>query len=381
VSRDQQEKLARKYKWFSLARAKNLPGAARQETIDKTIGIRREFRYDPQNLSNFELFFVITTKPEAASDLSSRAVNLVNCGMIVLDSDQQIVLWNSWLVRRCAYSAARVRDRALFEVFPELRGSRVEAAVLAALTADVTTAIAQSESKSPFPLREAGSFDGARIEQAVSVTPFNEGDERFCLVEIRDVSGAADRERRLLDHAESLRARSYVDGLTGIANRRYFDVALDRELRRAQRLGGELSLLLMDIDSFKAYNDHFGHQQGDACLSTVAQTLAASLKRPADVAARYGGEEFAAILPDTTTEQARSLANAIREYIASLGLAHAPAATRGHVTLSIGVSSFDKDRLNQPAALIEAADKALYAAKRSGRDRVVVDGDVAQPGE
>jgi diguanylate cyclase (GGDEF)-like protein len=254
---------------------------------------------------------------------------------------------------------------------------RVESAVLAALTGDVATTIPQTETKSPFPLREAGSFDGARIEQAVSVTPFYDGDERFCLIEIRDVSSAADRERRLLDHAESLRARSYVDGLTGIANRRYFDVALDRELRRAQRMGGTLSLLLMDIDSFKAYNDHFGHQQGDACLSTVAQTLAASLKRPADVAARYGGEEFAAILPDTAPEQARALANAIREQVAALALVHAPAATRPHVTLSIGVSSFDKERLNQPAALIEAADKALYAAKRGGRDCVVVDGEAA----
>jgi diguanylate cyclase (GGDEF)-like protein len=323
---------------------------------------------------------VLNTKAEAASDLSSRAVNLVNCGVIVLDSDHQIVLWNSWLVPRSAYSAARVRERSLFDVFPELRGSRVESAVLAALTSEVATSIPQTECKSPFPLRQAGSFDGARIEQAVSVTPFNDGDERFCLIEIRDVSGTADRERRLLDHAESLRARSYVDGLTGIANRRYFDVALDRELRRAQRMGGELSLLLMDIDSFKAYNDHFGHQQGDSCLSTVAQALAASLKRPADVAARYGGEEFAAILPDTAPGQARSLANAIREHVASLALAHAPAATRPHVTLSIGVASFDKERLNQPAALIEAADKALYAAKRTGRDRVVVDGDVAERG-
>jgi diguanylate cyclase (GGDEF)-like protein len=320
---------------------------------------------------------VLITKPEAASDLSSRALNLVNCGVIVLDSDHQIVLWNSWMVPRSAYSATRVRERSLFDVFPELRGSRVESAVLAALTGDVATTIPQTETKSPFPLREAGSFDGARIEQAVSVTPFYDGDERFCLIEIRDVSSAADRERRLLDHAESLRARSYVDGLTGIANRRYFDVALDRELRRAQRMGGTLSLLLMDIDSFKAYNDHFGHQQGDACLSTVAQTLAASLKRPADVAARYGGEEFAAILPDTAPEQARVLANAIREQVAALALVHAPAATRPHVTLSIGVSSFDKERLNQPAALIEAADKALYAAKRGGRDCVVVDGEAA----
>jgi diguanylate cyclase (GGDEF)-like protein len=320
---------------------------------------------------------MLISKPETASDFSARAVNLVNCGVIVLDANQQIVLWNSWMVPRSARSAARVRDRSLCEVFPDLRGSRVESAVLAALTEGVATNIPQSQSRAPFPLREAGSFDGGFIDQAVSVTPFNEGKERFCLIEIRDVSGTVDRERQLLDHAESLRARSYVDGLTGISNRRYFDVALSRELRRAQRLGGELSLLLMDIDSFKAYNDYFGHQQGDSCLSTVAQALAGMLKRPADVAARYGGEEFAAILPDTSAGHARAVANGIREHVASLKLEHAPAANRPFVTLSIGVASFDKERLHEPAELIEAADKALYVAKRTGRDRVVVDGEAA----
>jgi diguanylate cyclase (GGDEF)-like protein len=320
---------------------------------------------------------VIPTDTDTATDLSMRVLNLVNSGIIVLDADHKIVLWNGWMVPRSARAAARVRERSLFEVFPELRGSRVEAAMLAALADGTSTAIPPTESRAPFPLREAGSFDGPRIEQAVTVTPFRDGDQRYCMIEIRDVSGTVEREKRLLDHAESLRARSYVDGLTGIANRRYFDVALDRELRRAQRMKGELSLLLIDIDSFKAYNDHFGHQQGDACLSTVAQALAAKLKRPADVAARYGGEEFAAILPDTSLEQARLHANTIREHVAGLALPHAPAAHWPMVTLSIGVASFDRERLCEVPALIEAADKALYAAKRGGRNRIVVDGDIS----
>ncbi|MCC2955495.1 diguanylate cyclase [Massilia sp. IC2-477] len=314
-------------------------------------------------------------KPEPDSALAARVLNLVDCGLVVLDAAHEIVLWNGWMVPRSGYGAARVRDRSLYDVFPELRGSRVEAAVLAALTEELATTVPASSGRTPFPLREAGSFDGERIEQAVSVTPFSEGGERFCLIEIRDVSGAAGRERRLLDHAESLRARSYIDGLTGIANRRHFDVALDRELRRAQRNGGALSLLLMDIDSFKAYNDHFGHQEGDACLTAVAQALAGMCKRPADVAARYGGEEFAAILPDTSLAQARAHANAIREHVAALKLPHAPSAVRPWVTLSIGAAACDPERLNEPALLIEAADKALYAAKRGGRDRVVADGD------
>ncbi|WP_322403507.1 GGDEF domain-containing protein [Massilia luteola] len=318
---------------------------------------------------------MIPIDSDTANDLSLRALNLVNSGIIVLDVHHKIVLWNGWMVPRSARAAARVRERPLVEVFPELRGSRVEAAVLAALTDGASTVIPQTESRAPFPLREAGSFDGPRIEQAVTVTPFRDGEQRYCMIEIRDVSGTVEREKRLLDHAESLRARSYVDGLTGIANRRYFDVALDRELRRAQRMKGELSLLLIDIDSFKAYNDHFGHQQGDTCLSTVAQALASKLKRPADVAARYGGEEFAAILPDTSLEQARLHANAIREHVAGLALQHAAAAHWPMVTLSIGVASFDRERLHEVPALIEAADKALYAAKHGGRNRVVVDGD------
>jgi diguanylate cyclase (GGDEF)-like protein len=313
---------------------------------------------------------------DIAAELSVRALNLVNSGIIVLDAEQRIVLWNGWMTPRCARSATRVRERRLLEVFPELRGSRVEAAVLAALLDGQHTAISQTENRAPFPLREAGSLDGERIDQAVSVSAFREGDERFCLIEIRDVSGFVERERRLLDHAEAMRARSYVDGLSGIANRRYFDVALERELRRAQRMKGPLALLMVDIDSFKAYNDHFGHQQGDTCLITVAQALASKLKRPADVAARYGGEEFAAILPDTSLEQAARHADAIRDHVAGLALAHAPSAHWPMVTLSIGVAAFDPVHLNSPAAIIAAADKALYAAKHGGRNRVVVDGDI-----
>lgn len=315
---------------------------------------------------------VIRTPIDTAGDLSARALNLVNSGLVALDADLRIVLWNSWMTPRSGRSAARVQARPLLEVFPDLRGSRVEAAVLAALTEGRGGTIPPGDERAPFALREAGSFDGPRIDQAVTVTPFSEDGERFCLIEIRDVSNTVEREKRLLDHAESLRARSYVDGLTGIANRRYFDVALERELRRAQRLDGQLSLLLVDIDSFKAYNDHFGHQQGDTCLATVAQALAAKLKRPADVAARYGGEEFAAILPDTSLEQAERHANAIREHVMGLALAHAPAAHWPMVTLSIGVAAYDRAGPSEPTALVAAADKALYVAKREGRNRVVV---------
>lgn len=296
--------------------------------------------------------------------------------MIVLDAQGCIVVWNQWLVPRSGRSAARVVGLQLIEVCPSLRGSRVEAAILAALAENTATAhVPPNGNPSPFPLRQAGSFDGALIDQAVAVTPFDEEGERYCLIQIHDISNAADRERRLLDHAESMRARSYIDGLTGIANRRHFDVALEREMRRAARARTPLALLLIDIDSFKPYNDHFGHLQGDSCLSTVAQEVARMLKRPGDLAARYGGEEFVALLPETTVEQARGLADAIRVHVATLQMPAAPAAAFPWVTLSIGVAAFDLEGGNEPTALVDAADKALYAAKRGGRNRVAAAGD------
>jgi diguanylate cyclase (GGDEF)-like protein len=245
--------------------------------------------------------------------------------------------------------------------------------VLTALSSNLPSILPPAQNAAPFPLYAAGTWGGDRIDQAVTVTPFSEGKERYCLIEVADITGTLGRERQLRGQAEALRQQSYVDGLTGIANRRHFDVALDRELRRAHRNGNELSLLLMDIDSFKAYNDHFGHQQGDACLTMVAEASASRLQRPADLAARYGGEEFAAVLPDTSAEQAAQLAEVIRAHVESLKLAHAPTAVHPHVTLSIGVASFDKARLADAKSLLEAADRALYAAKHGGRNQVVVE--------
>ena len=308
----------------------------------------------------------------ATSLLAGRVLGLANLGLMVLDANQRIVLWNQWLASHSGQSAHRVLGQPLFDAFPELRGQRLEQAVDSAMHSKLPQQLSPALNRSPLPLYPAGTWGGERIEQAISLTPFAEGKERYCLVEVSDISSTVGREKQLRGQAEALRAQSYVDGLTGIANRRHFDVAFDRELRRALRNDGQLALLLMDIDSFKAYNDHFGHQQGDACLTLVAEAFAAMLQRPADLAARYGGEEFAAVLPDTSAEQAAQHAEAIRARIAALGITHAPAAVRPHVTMSIGVASFDKDHLCTIEAMLAAADACLYAAKRAGRDCVIV---------
>jgi diguanylate cyclase (GGDEF)-like protein/PAS domain S-box-containing protein len=308
------------------------------------------------------------------SGLYGRVLGTINMGVVVVDDQRRILLWNQWMASHSGLSAGRVQGSDLFELFPELSGQRIEQAIHSALRNNFSALLSQTLNRTPFALYPAGTWGGERIEQAVSVTPIAaERGARHCLIQITDVSAAVGREKLLRDQAAALRAQSYADGLTGIANRRHFDVALDRELRRAQRNNGELSLLLMDIDSFKAYNDHFGHQQGDACLMLVAEAFAAMLQRPADLAARYGGEEFAAILPDTDLAQALRHAEAIRSRIASLEVTHAPAAHKPYVTLSIGVASYSSTGLADAEALLGAADRALYAAKRSGRDRVMTD--------
>lgn len=162
-----------------------------------------------------------------------------------------------------------------------------------------------------------------------------------------------------------------LDGLTQIANRRRFDECLDRAWHILLREQMSLCLLLCDVDFFKLYNDSKGHQAGDDCLQQVAQAIKKSVKRPADLAARYGGEEFAVILPNTHAEGAVQVAEEIRMSVKALSIIHPQSPISEYVTLSVGVSCTIPCHDTSVEDLIAAADRALYQAKHSGRDRVV----------
>ena len=169
---------------------------------------------------------------------------------------------------------------------------------------------------------------------------------------------------------DMLESMAHIDSLTNIPNRRRFDETLELEWRRCHRSATPLSLLMIDIDHFKSYNDHFGHGAGDVCLATTAATLAAGLARAADVLARYGGEEFAVILPGANTDGALQIAERLREEVSAKTLPKAPNGESRSITVSIGCASLVPDDAHSPADLIEAADAKLYQAKTSGRDRV-----------
>jgi diguanylate cyclase (GGDEF)-like protein len=179
-----------------------------------------------------------------------------------------------------------------------------------------------------------------------------------------------------------LRELSMVDGLTGVANRRRFDEELARELGRLQRtqvaIGVEgvssrqpvLSLILIDVDAFKAYNDHLGHLAGDECLRAIAGALRSAVRRPGDFLARYGGEEFAILLPETDIEGAESVGERILDAVAQLAMPHPASPAAAYVTVSCGIAESSEDCEGAAQALIACADEALYRAKANGRARL-----------
>jgi diguanylate cyclase (GGDEF)-like protein len=181
-------------------------------------------------------------------------------------------------------------------------------------------------------------------------------------------------ELRLLNR--KLEALSATDGLTGIANRRHFDATLTAEWARAARQGHSLALGLLDVDWFKKYNDHYGHQAGDDCLRKVANTLSAHIARTGDLVARYGGEEFVFMAPAISAEDALGMARKVCEALHALALPHA-LSDFASVTASVGVASIIPEDTITPQNLIQAADEALYAAKAAGRNRAVLAGSRA----
>ena len=181
-----------------------------------------------------------------------------------------------------------------------------------------------------------------------------------------------DANGNLASAIETLHKISAQDGLTGVANRRHFDETLALEWRRAARGREPLSLLMLDIDYFKSFNDTAGHQAGDDCLRRVAQMLCDSVQRAGDMVARYGGEEFAVLLPETDADNALQIATRIRERIEAMQLPH-PSSPLGHVTISIGVTSVVPPRDGSASGdFVRVADAALYDAKRQGRNRVAM---------
>ncbi|MFQ5433238.1 MAG: diguanylate cyclase [Nitrospinota bacterium] len=174
---------------------------------------------------------------------------------------------------------------------------------------------------------------------------------------------------------KELQKLSTIDSLTGVANRRGYDDFVNREWKRAAREQKQLSLVMADIDFFKAYNDSYGHNAGDNCLKRVAECLVESASRPGDLVARYGGEEFVIVLSGTSSENAGVLARKALKEVEAMKIEHSNSRASKYVTVSLGVATAIPDQDIPPESLLEAADNALYMAKRDGRNNVKISGE------
>lgn len=185
-----------------------------------------------------------------------------------------------------------------------------------------------------------------------------------------DITERKKAEEKLISLQKELEALSFKDGLTGVSNRRSFDSTLDTEWASARRSAQPLSLIMVDVDFFKQYNDCYGHTQGDECLKNVAQTLALAVTRPRDIVARFGGEEFACILPGTDADAASKVAERCLRLIRDQRISHEGSAISKFVTVSMGVGTIKPSAEMEPKHFIEAVDNLLYKAKQNGRNRI-----------
>ena len=191
------------------------------------------------------------------------------------------------------------------------------------------------------------------------------------LVRVRDITQRKQMEEALQKANKELKLLASIDALTQVSNRRVFNEHLQNEWQRLKRMQKPLALIMSDIDHFKLYNDHYGHQAGDKCLQKVARVLKEAVHRPGDLVARYGGEEFALILPDTDAKGAEAIAEILLKKIRDCRIIHEKTPPDNIITISIGITSIIPQKVFSPEMLVEIADQALYDAKEHGRNRAV----------
>jgi diguanylate cyclase (GGDEF)-like protein/PAS domain S-box-containing protein len=209
------------------------------------------------------------------------------------------------------------------------------------------------------------------IRDVVHVVRNEQGEVDALIGFMFDISERKKTEQKLIELQKELEALSYRDSLTEIANRRMFNTIMEREWADAQRNQTPLSLILLDIDYFKQYNDHYGHIQGDECLKQVAKLLSSAATRPRDFLARFGGEEFVLVLPETSAESARKIADRCRDFVFQAQIPHIKSFICNNLTVSLGVATMTPTRQNESVAFIREVDRRLYQAKQNGRNCIV----------
>lgn len=306
------------------------------------------------------------------------ALASLQVGLVVIDQKAEICFMNRWLCERAQLpDDLLVQGQPLTDVFPALRGTFFELSLKQAMRSGFPVLLSQSLHPSPLPLYvpNAQRNQDRLLRQSVRIVPMNRSEaqdagQRYTLIQVMDMTPSVLRERILKAQAVKLQDMAHMDALTGLGNRRLIDEVLPAELHEAQRTQRPLGLIMFDVDAFKQYNDRYGHVAGDAALRLVGDVLREVCRRPRDRVARYGGEELVAILPDTDAEGCVRVAHQVLRTLYDRHLPHDSSDVTPWLTLSAGLSLAGDAHNPSPESLIAEADRALYAAKEAGRNRV-----------
>lgn len=299
-------------------------------------------------------------------------ISSVNMGLIVVDSDENILLWNEWVVKHSKISQNQALTAKIATVFQDAPSVAFLSALRNSLTYGLPAVLSNALHRSPLALYTPSEIQSEKIRMHLSITitplPVAHGKPCF-LIQISDSSTSIRREKMLRSHSEILKRDATTDSLTGIYNRRFFDEHYRMALGQAARQKLPLSVFMIDIDFFKEYNDYYGHPTGDKTLIKVANALKAQLSRSTDVVARFGGEEFILMLPNMPEEHAMSFADRLRIAIWDMAIPHLKSRISQRISVSIGVSTYDQRSESAMPYLVNAADAALYKAKQNGRNQ------------
>ncbi len=296
----------------------------------------------------------------------------IDVGIIVLNKDYRIQIWNTFMENHSGMQPQEVRDKNLFELFPEIpkQWFRRKCEAVFQLkhhsynTWQERPFLIEFKNYRPITYAETDMYQNFTVFPISSLT----GETEFIAIVIYDVTDVALGKKELINTNRALTAQSRTDQLTQLCNRWYWELRLEQEFARFQRYGTNASLILFDIDHFKHVNDAYGHLAGDEVIRTVSQRLV-NLKRTTDIAGRYGGEEFGIILVDTSQENAQIFAERLRQEIESNSIQHKDISIS--VTISLGLRGFSNETGSYEKILAQA-DEALYRSKSDGRNRTTL---------
>lgn len=295
----------------------------------------------------------------------------IEVGLVVINRDYQVQLWNGFMENHSGLSAQQVREQSLFDLFPDLPKewliSKLEAAFL--LNSRSFTVWEQRPFVFPFAYSRPITGGNQMMCQNMTVQPLQDlsGNVSHAALILYDVSVQAADRRQLTSANEKLERLSQIDPLTGLANRRQWESALEQEFQRCRRYQPPSCLLVVDVDHFKKVNDEYGHAAGDQVLNELGNLLARTLRKT-DIVARYGGEEFVVLLTETRMEHGVMLAERLRVAVSEMVI-KLPQSL--NITVSLGLCAYQHE-LPSSQAWFEAADRALYQAKQNGRNRLEV---------